>query len=80
MVGTGIMKKIHGQTMNKFEIDQESADRITVLNLKDWRKYLLKENRDLKKKFPLPDHLARDMADNTRYIQALDIVIEAYGG
>lgn len=62
----------------KFEIDQDAANSITVTNLKDWRKYLMKENRDLKKKFPLPDHLARDMADNTRYIQALDIVIGAF--
>jgi len=76
------MKKINGVTrkliMVKFEIDQEAADRITVLNLKDWRKYLVKENRDLKKKFPLPDHLAHDLASNTQYIQALDIVIGAY--
>lgn len=62
----------------KFEIDQTAADSITVTNLKDWRKYLVKENKDLKKKFPLPDHLARDMADNTQYIQALDIVIGAF--
>jgi hypothetical protein len=78
MVDTGTMKKIHGQTMNKFEIDQEAANRITLLNLKDWRKYLVKENRDLKKKFPLPDHLAQDMTNNIKYIQALDIVIGAY--
>ena len=82
MAGTGTMKKINGVTrkliMVKFEIDQEAADRITVLNLKDWRKLLLKENRELKKRFPLPDHLAHDLASNTQYIQALDIVIGAY--
>lgn len=65
--------------MNKFEIDQETADRITVLNLKDWRKYLIKENRENKKRFPMPDHIAQDIANNTRYIQALDVIIEGYG-
>jgi hypothetical protein len=59
-------------------IDQEAADRITLLNLRDWRKYLIKENKDLAKKFPLPDHRAQDMVDNKKYIQALDIVIGAY--
>lgn len=69
-----------GERMNKFEIDQETADRITVLNLKDWRKYLIKENRENKKRFPMPDHIAHDIASNTRYIQALDVIIEGYGG
>lgn len=59
-------------------IEQETADRITLDNLKDWRKYLKRENAQLKKRFPLPDHLAHDLADNTKYIQALDIVIGAY--
>lgn len=62
----------------KFEIDQEAADRITLLNLKDWRKYLAKENRELKKQFPLPEHRAHDFASNIKYIQALDMVIGAY--
>ena len=62
----------------KFEIDQEAADRITLLNLKDWRKYLAKENKALAKRFPLPDHLAHDLINNKKYIQALDIVIGAY--
>jgi hypothetical protein len=62
----------------KFEIDQTAADRITVCNLKDWRKYLVKENRENKKRVPMPDHLAQDIADNIRYIAALDIVIGAF--
>lgn len=62
----------------KFEIDQDAANSITVSNLKDWRKYLIKENRELKKRFPLPDHLAHDLTSNTKYIQALDIVIGAF--
>lgn len=62
----------------QLSIDLEVADRITLLNLKEWRKYLKKENKELAKRFPLPDHLAQDMANNTKYIQAVDIVISAY--
>jgi hypothetical protein len=62
----------------QLSIDYDTANRITLLSLKDWRKYLKQENKDLKKKFPLPDHLAQDFANNTKYIQALDIVIGAY--
>ena len=63
---------------NGITLDIETANRIALASMKDWRKYLIKENKDLKKKFPLPDHLAHDFASNTKYIQALDIIIEAY--
>lgn len=62
----------------QLSIDLETADRITALNLIEWRKYLKKENKTLEKKFPLPDHLAQDLINNKKYIQALDIVISAY--
>lgn len=65
-------------TKIKFEIDQDAADRITVTNLRDWRKYLVRENRELKKRFPLPDHLAHDLASNIQYIAALDLIIGAF--
>ena len=61
----------------KLEIDFETADRITVLTLKEQRKYLKKELADFKK----GDYLhPEDVVNNTRVIQALDLVIKHYGG
>ena len=60
----------------KLEIDFETADRITVLTLKEQRKYLKKELADFKK----GDYLhPEDVVNNTRVIQALDLVIKHYG-
>lgn len=61
----------------KLEIDFETADRITVLTLKEQRKYLKKELADFKK----GDYLhPEDVVNNTRVMQALDLVIKHYGG
>jgi hypothetical protein len=61
----------------KLEIDFETADRITVLTLKEQRKYLKKELADFKKgEYLHPE----DVVNNTRVIQALDLVIKHYGG
>jgi hypothetical protein len=62
---------------NKLEIDFETADRITVISLKDQRKYLKKEL----KRFEKGEYLhPEDVVNNTRMIQALDLVIKHYGG
>ena len=59
------------------EIDFETADRITLITLKEQRKYLKKELADFKKgKWLHPE----DVVNNTRMIQALDQVIKYYGG
>ena len=61
----------------KLEIDFETADRITVLTLKEQRKYLKKELADFKK----GDYLhPEDVVNTTRVMQALDLVIKHYGG
>ena len=61
----------------KLEIDFETADRITVLTLKEQRRYLKKELADFKK----GDYLhPEDVVNNTRVMQALDLVIKHYGG
>ena len=59
-------------------LDIDTANGIALASMKDWRKYLIKENKDLKKKFPLPDHLAHDYASNLQYIEALNLIIRAY--
>ena len=61
----------------KLEIDFETADRITVLTLKEQRKYLKKELAAFKKgEYLHPE----DVANNTRVIDALDLVIKHFGG
>jgi hypothetical protein len=59
------------------EIDFDTADRITVITLKEQRKYLKKELADFKKgEYLHPE----DVVNNTRLVQALDLVIDYYGG
>jgi hypothetical protein len=61
----------------KLEIDFETADRIAVLTMKEQRKYLKKELANFKKgEYLHPE----DVVNNTRVIQALDLVIKHYGG
>ena len=61
----------------KLEIDFETADRITVLTLKEQRRYLKKELKDFKKgEYLHPE----DVVNNTRVVQALDTVIKHFGG
>jgi len=62
---------------DRLEIDCETADRITVLTLKEQRRYLKKELTDFKKgEYLHPE----DVVNNTRMIQALDTVIKHFGG
>jgi hypothetical protein len=59
------------------EIDFDTADRITVISLKDQRKYLKKEIADWKKGEYLH---SEDVAGNLKLIAALDLIIKHYGG
>jgi hypothetical protein len=62
---------------SKLEIDFETADRITLLTLKEQRKYLKKELAQFKKgEYLHPE----DVVSNTRLVQAMDLVIKYYGG
>lgn len=61
----------------KLEIDFETADRITVITLKEQRRYLKKELAQFKKgEYLHPE----DVVNNTRVVQALDVVIKHFGG
>lgn len=60
----------------KLTIDTEVADRITVLNLKDYRAYLKKELKDYKKGAWLHPE---DVTLNIEVIEALNIIIKQYG-
>ena len=56
----------------KFEIDGETADRITVLNLIDYRKYLKNELKDYRKGGYLH---SEDVVGNLKRIEALTLII-----
>lgn len=57
-------------------IDTQTADRITVLNLKDYRSYLKKELQNYKAgEWLHPD----DVAMNMQVIEAINLVIKQYG-
>ena len=59
------------------EIDFETADKITLVNLKDQRKFLKKDLKDYKKgKYLHPEDVVR----HAEIITALELLIEYYGG
>lgn len=64
--------------MNKgLEIDYETADRITLLTLKDQHGYLQKELADYEEgKWMHPEDVVR----NQQLVKALDTIIDYYGG
>jgi hypothetical protein len=69
----------------KIELDGEAADRITVLNLQDYRAYLKKELAQWKKN-PRTDENPdgywlhpEDVSGNIRTIEALNLVIKHFG-
>ncbi len=65
-------------------LDGEAADRITVLNLKEYRGYLKKELSDWKKNPKTEDNPTgywlhpEDVTLNIRVIEALNLVIKQY--
>lgn len=60
----------------KIELDGETADRITVLTLKDYRSYLKKELSQFKKgEYLHPE----DVAGNIKAIEALNLIIKHFG-
>ena len=69
----------------KIELDGEAADRITVLNLQDYRAYLKKELAQWKKN-PRTDENPdgywlhpEDVSGNIQTIEALNLVIKHFG-
>jgi hypothetical protein len=62
----------------KLKIDYETADHITLLNLKSYRKYLKKELKDHEEKGTyLHDD---DVCGNNKAIAALTLIITHFGG
>jgi hypothetical protein len=61
----------------KIYLDAETSDRITIDSLKDAVKYLKKELKDHKNGSWLHPE---DVVMNQKYIEAMEIVLEYYGG
>jgi hypothetical protein len=61
----------------KIELNGETADQITLLNLINYRAYLKKELRNYKKGSWLHPE---DVINNQRVIEAIDILIKQFGG
>lgn len=61
------------------ELDYDTADKITVLNLKDAREYLIKENKMLTTLERIPDYQLADYGYNTNLIKAISTVLHYYG-
>lgn len=65
-------------------IDGETADRITALNLRDYRAYLKKELKEWKKNPRTDDNPKgywlhpEDVTGNIRRIEALDLIIKDF--
>lgn len=59
----------------KLEIDKETADRITVLNLKDYAQYLKKELSDYEKGEWLHPS---DVIGNKKFIEAIEFILRDY--
>jgi hypothetical protein len=69
--------------MAKLTIDFETADRLTLVNLKEALKYNVEENDAIKEKYLLddmPDYKLEDFQYNKKLIKALKRVISYYGG
>ena len=61
--------------MRQLSIDGETADRITVLTLKDYAKYLRKEIRQFKKgEYLHPE----DVAGNIKRIAAIEFILKDF--
>ena len=71
--------------MAKIELDGETADRITVLNLKEHRAFFKKELEEWKKN-PRTDSNPKgywlhpeDVENNTRAIEAINVLLKQFG-
>jgi hypothetical protein len=61
--------------MKQLTIDSETADRITVLTLKNYAKYLRKELKEFKKgEYLHPE----DVAGNIRRVEAIEFILKDF--
>jgi hypothetical protein len=61
--------------MKQLAIDGDTADRITVLTLKDYAKYLRKELKQFKKgEYLHPE----DVAGNIKRIEAIELILKDF--
>lgn len=61
------------------ELDYDTADKITILNLKDARENLIKENKLLESLDKMEDYQLADYGYNINLIKAIGTVLNYYG-
>lgn len=61
------------------ELDYDTADKITILNLKDARENLIKENKFLESLDKMEDYQLADYGYNINLIKAIGTVLNYYG-
>jgi hypothetical protein len=61
------------------ELDYETADKITVLNLKEIYRCLNEDNKQLLSLDSLKDYQLRDLDYNLKLIKNLKVVLEYFG-
>ena len=61
------------------ELDYEVADKITVINLKDARETLIKENNLLESLERMEDYQLADFGYNHNLINAIGTILNYYG-
>ena len=63
----------------KFYISWDTADTITVENLKDTYEFIKKENEKISALDDIPEHVAADLVYNLKMIKALQAVLAHFG-
>jgi hypothetical protein len=63
----------------RFEIDYETSDKITVLNLQDTMNYMIQENKKLVAKGLTEEHHKSDYEYNVRMIEHIREILKHYG-
>lgn len=65
------------------QLDFDTADRITILNLRDSYKYLKKESSEIQEEFDktaeIPEHKNADLMYNLKMMKHIQAVLEYFG-
>ena len=61
------------------QLDFDTADRITILNLKDCYKTLIKENEEIQALDEIPEHKSQDLVYNINMLKHISAVLHYFG-
>lgn len=61
------------------QLDFDTADRITILNLKDCHKTLTQENKEIEALDDIPEHKSEDLVYNIKMLKHISAVLHYFG-